>query len=147
MSIKSIMNTSVVFMPKNASVQEAARKMRDENVGTIVVVNNGNAKEACGILTDRDVALFLAKNTSIDGISINELMSYPLITLNADQGIKELCLTMAESQVRRVVIMDEQNFVQGIASMDDLFLLLAGEMSDIKQAVESQANKQQETLP
>ena len=81
MYVGSICNRDVSVVAKDASVLEAARAMREQHVGSLVVVEESNGERTpIGILTDRDLVVeVLAKEVSPEAVTVGDVMSYELI--------------------------------------------------------------------
>jgi CBS domain-containing protein len=134
MPIKDFCTKNVVTARGDETVADAAKMMRDKNVGTIVVVDRQAVP--IGMITDRDVAINVAaegKNPA--STRIKEVMSEDLIVLNEERGVFEAVKTMCEQGVRRVPIVDGEGRLSGILSLDDLLMIFGEEMASIAGAV------------
>ena len=117
MKLKDLMTKNVEVVQTDATVQEAAAKMRDVNVGAIPVVNG---KEVVGIITDRDIVLrATAAGRDPTNTRVKDIMTDRLLFVFEDQDIQEAAKLMSENQVRRVPVVDQQNHLVGIVSLGD----------------------------
>ncbi len=114
--ITDVMTPQVVAIDAAAPVTEAAKAMRDSNVGDVVVVDDG---KVCGILTDRDVAIRAATGDSMSQISTGEICSPNLVTLAPESTVEEAIELMREHAIRRLPIVSGQTPV-GFVSLGDL---------------------------
>jgi CBS domain-containing protein len=95
----------------------AAQIMRDEDVGAVVVVENG---AAAGLVTDRDIVVrAIADGRDPNSTSVGEIASHDLRTLSPDQNVEDASRLMREWDVRRVVVVQDGRPV-GIVSLGDL---------------------------
>jgi CBS domain-containing protein len=125
MKLKEIMTREVEVIHPNDSLQTAAQKMRDRDVGFLLVYE-GN--ELIGVLTDRDLVVrAIADGLNAKGILGRDIMTSPLIQCFDDQTAEEAAELMHQNRVRRLVILDHgNNQVVGVVSMGDL----AGTLDD-----------------
>jgi CBS domain-containing protein len=119
MLAQDLITRAPVLVRRTAPVAEAVRRMRDADVGSVVVVEN---EEPIGILTDRDVALDLARAVA-GGRLVEDVMTPGPVSIPAEADV-ELCLErMEESGVRRILIV-EDGVIVGIVSLDDILIHL-----------------------
>lgn len=133
MNFKEIFHKEVVTIAPSGTVFEAARKMRDENVGAVVVVEN---EKPVGIVTDRDVALALTVEGVVAAAPVSEIMTSPVVTIWEDEGIFNATQYFLGHGFRRLPIIDRQNRLVGMITTDDLFALLTRELFNISKALE-----------
>jgi CBS domain-containing protein len=101
----------------SATLTEVARTMRDEDIGAVVVVENG---AAAGLVTDRDIVVrAIADGRDPNSASVGEIASRDLRTLTPDQNLEDAVRLMREWDVRRVVVVQDGRPV-GIVSIGDL---------------------------
>ncbi len=114
----------------DASVREAAQRMRDEGVGCLVVIER--ADELVGIVTDRDLATrVVAKPEPIREVRVGQVMSAPVICLDAEDPLDLACETMRTRGVRRLPVIARQRLV-GILALDDVLGLLAQGLDELR---------------
>ena len=127
MSLERFCRKSVVTIPPSQTVQDAAVQMRDHHVGAIIVVENNRA---VGILTDRDIALrAVAEGRDPKTTPVGEVMSRSLTVLRSDEKIDDAITSIRTAGVRRVPIVDEGGKPIGMVTLDDVVVLMAGELS------------------
>lgn len=147
MPIGEICNREVVVSFPKESAVEAARLMRQYHVGDLVIVEEGKDRRIpVGIVTDRDLVVeVMAKEVDPARFTVGDLMTRELLTVREGDGIYETIQRMRTHGVRRVPVVDAGGGLVGIVSIDDLFSLLAEEMTDLvrvtsrEQAVEAAA--------
>jgi CBS domain-containing protein len=115
--IREVMTPNPICLPANASIQEAARAIRDHDVGDVVVEKEG---KLCGIVTDRDLVVrAMAENKDIGTTDLESVCSRDVTTLTPDQTVKEATDLMKEKALRRLPVM-EKGKVIGIVSLGDI---------------------------
>jgi signal-transduction protein with cAMP-binding, CBS, and nucleotidyltransferase domain len=101
-----------------ASVIEAARRMVDANVGSLLVTDGG---EVVGIVTERD---YLRRVTLVEGRTdretrVREIVSSPLIVATPDTTTDECKALMTDRRIRHVPVVEDGDIV-GIVSIGDI---------------------------
>lgn len=118
MHVKDIMTRSVESINPTATLTEAAARMRAMEVG-MLAVQDGN--EIVGVVTDRDLATRgVAQGLDSHRSSINELMTRDLVFCYDDQSVEDAAAIMADSGIRRLMVLDRSKRLQGIISLDDV---------------------------
>jgi len=116
-TLRELMTPHPVIPDATATVEQAAQRMRDDDVGDVLVQENG---ELCGIVTDRDLVVrCLAEQEDPSETAIGELCSEELVTVEVDASVEEAVLLMTRHAVRRVPVL-EAGLVLGIVSLGDL---------------------------
>jgi CBS domain-containing protein len=134
MSLDQLMRRPAVTQPPTASCYDAAELMRDRNVGSIVVVQDGSPQ---GIVTDRDlVTRIIASKRDAASVPLREVMSPSPIFLYQRRSLWEAIDTMRELGVRRLPVVDNDNRLAGIVSLDDILVHLSRQLAAVGQTVE-----------
>lgn len=136
MTIGDIARERVVTADPDTTIADIAQSMAEHEVGCIIIEQHG---EPIGLVTDRKIALELKDTPDLAGHAVKELMTTGLVTVNHEAGIKEVLDTLSEAGIRRVPVVDDDDELTGIVSIDDLAVLLAREMEDLEAVVETQA--------
>jgi CBS domain-containing protein len=115
--IREVMSSRPVTLEDSASVFDAARAMRDEDIGVVIVVNHGSIR---GVLTDRDVVVrAVAEGRDPKSIKVGEIVSEDVATVTPDEPVDKVVSLMREKAIRRVPVVDGGRPV-GIVSLGDL---------------------------
>jgi CBS domain-containing protein len=118
-TVGDIMTTDLVSLSAEHSVRDAARRMREANVGAIVVQKHGNL---FGIVTDRDIVVrCLAHGGDCDETPLSEICSPELTTLGPDDEVDRAVTIMRDKAIRRIPVVKNGKAV-GILSLGDLAL-------------------------
>jgi CBS domain-containing protein len=126
---------SVVVASPDESIAVAARRMRDEHVGTLVVLDAD--QRPVGILTDRDVVLrCVAEGRDPAQTLVGDAMSRPVAHVSESTSIEDALARMATSAARRIVVTDDAGRLAGILALDDVLDLLAEEGEAIRRLLE-----------
>ena len=112
---RDIMTPDTECVREHDSLQDAARKMRDLEVGALPICGDDNRLK--GMVTDRDIALCVAEGK--DGSTeVIDLGAHEVVTIGADDSLDEAMRTMADHQVRRLPVIDGHDLVGMISQAD-----------------------------
>ena len=118
-SIRELMTTNPTTVEPSAPVVDAARVMKQQDVGPVPVVENGD--RLAGIVTDRDIVLrVVAEGGDPQSMTVGEIMSRDLATVDPDQPLDEALRLMARHQVRRLPVCEEDGRLVGIVAQADI---------------------------
>lgn len=133
MSIGEVCNREVVIMNRDESILDAARLMREQHVGDVVVVEQREGTPVpVGILSDRDIVIeVLAKEVSPDSVSVGDIMSTQLLIARETDEILDTIKSMRTGGVRRMPVVDETGALVGILALDDFIELIAEQLTDL----------------
>jgi CBS domain-containing protein len=130
--MRDIMTPSPTTVHISGAVSEAAQVMRDEDVGSVPVMDEGTV---AGIITDRDIAVkVIAQGADPQTATVGEYMSTDLVTGHPDMSLREAADLMGREQIRRLPVV-EQNRLVGIVSLGDLALEQRGD-DEVEEALE-----------
>lgn len=135
--IDEIATSEVVTTDPDAGVSEALDMMDDQKVGSVVVTEGD---EPVGIVTDRMIAMGLRNAETIDDVPVEDVMSGDLVTVSEDHTHFDALQTMRESAIRRLPIVDEDDTLTGIITLDDVLVVTAAEMSNVSDIIEQQTD-------
>jgi len=115
--LREIMTAGVVTATANAPALEVARLMRDNGVGSVVIVDSGGAPAA--MITDRDLAVRVLADDADLNESVAECVSAPLITGEPEMNLEEAAALMVQHRIRRLPVV-EGDRLAGIVTLDDI---------------------------
>jgi CBS domain-containing protein len=115
---RDIMTGSAECASTNDTLADAARKMRDLDVGALPIC--GDDDRLAGVVTDRDIVVkCVADGGDPSSVKVSELAEGKPVTIGADDDIDEVLRTMREHNVRRLPVIDGHDLI-GIVSLADV---------------------------
>jgi CBS domain-containing protein len=115
---RDIMTGGAECIGENETLEEAARKMKDLDVGSLPICGEDNRLK--GVLTDRDIVVkCLAGGSDPRQVKAGELAEGKPVTIGADDSVEEAIKTMTDHQVRRLPVIDGHDLV-GMLSQADI---------------------------
>ncbi len=118
--VENVMTANPRSVEPETDVAEAARILRDENVGSLPVVRDGRVT---GIVTDRDLAIrVLAEGRDPRSTRVADVVSGEPVTVRADQDLDEALRLMAHHQLRRLIVVEDSDRLVGILAQADVAL-------------------------
>jgi CBS domain-containing protein len=140
MSLIPIVHRTVVTAVGQETVRAAAKRMAENNVGTVVVVDAGRT-EPIGILTDRDITVrCVGRGLDPDTVKISEIMTHPVHQVYEHVPLEDALARMADAGTRRLVVTGEENRITGILCLDDILGLLSGQVESIGRILAAQGS-------
>jgi CBS domain-containing protein len=124
--------TKLVTAQPTESLSSVALRMREHNVGAVVVVEG---QKPVGIVTDRDLALALGAQGVASRVPVGGVMTKPVRTIPDGAGVFAATQCMRDAGVRRLPIVDNDEHLVGIVSLDDLMGLLGREMYNLAEGI------------
>jgi CBS domain-containing protein len=107
-TVNDFMRKSLITIEESASVQEAANRMKDKNVSSLVVVDE--ISRPLGLITERDlVRKVCIHDVSTSKLIIKEIMSSPLITIDSNSSASEAVDMMLRNNVRHLLVVDSKS--------------------------------------
>jgi CBS domain-containing protein len=117
-TIKDVMTSRVETISPTAGILEAAKKMKDLDVGAIPVCDG---KRLQGMITDRDIVVrVLAEKRQAEATKVQDAMTPNVTYCYEDQSIDEAARVMEREQIRRLAIVDRDKQLVGIVSLGDV---------------------------
>jgi CBS domain-containing protein len=99
----------------------AASIMRDENVGSVPVVESQDSRRIVGIVTDRDLCMgVVAEGRDPNSVAVEACMTVGVVSCTGNDSVQKATELMRENQIRRIPVVDDTGRLQGIVSMADL---------------------------
>ena len=135
MSVGRICVREVDLADPDETVGQAARRMHQRGVGTLVVL--GREQQPEGILTDRDlVERVLAAGRDPQTTSVAEVMTPNPKTISEDAAIEAALSLMRSGRFRRLPVTSREGRLVGMLSVDDVLMLLAEEFTEVGRLLE-----------
>jgi CBS domain-containing protein len=115
--VSDVMTPGVQSVRMSDTAAEAARLMRDNDIGSLPVLGDNGAP--VGVITDRDLAVRLvAEGKDANATRVEEVCSDELVTVGAEDSLDEALQRMAEHKVRRLPVVDDGRLVGMLAQAD-----------------------------
>jgi CBS domain-containing protein len=146
LTVGEICTRSVTIAFRSTPLNGAARLMRENHVGSLVVVKEtGGMRVVVGILTDRDiVTAVVAADLEPATLRTEDVMSTDLITAREDDSLIDLVRSMRRKGVRRVPVVGAQGELVGLATLDDVLDVLSQELSQLVGAIASEGKRERQ---
>lgn len=116
MKVKEVMSKGAITITKDETILDAMKVMRDKDIGFLIIAQDD---EALGIITDRDIILALSKEISVN-TNITKVMKKYVITVKESDELTTATDTMGYMQIKRLVVIDDDNKIKGVLSLSDL---------------------------
>ena len=139
MSIANLCHREVMTILESNSVAEAARVMRYQHIGFLVVIkpsSEGDTPEITGVLTDRDIVIGLvSREADIKLVKVRDVMTRNPLLLNVDSSFDSALHHMRDSGVRRAPVVSSDGKLMGVLSMDEVVEVLASHLTCVATAL------------
>lgn len=140
MKVGEYCKRAVVAIATSAEAAAAAKLMREEHVGFLIVYREGDAlQKPVGVLTDRDLVLgVMARDVDPHAVTVEDVMTrQPLIATDGDE-LSDMLQAMRLAGIRRVPVVDVRGALAGIMAIDDAIDVVTGLMCDIAGSIKSE---------
>ena len=118
MKVKDAMHSGATWLSPDATLNELARIMRDQDIGAIPI---GENDRLVGMVTDRDIALRgLADGRDMGSLTARDVMTSPIIYCRADEDIDDAVRIMEQKGVRRLPVIDANKRMVGMLALGDI---------------------------
>jgi CBS domain-containing protein len=136
MNVDLVFNPNVATVGARTDVADAAKLMRDQHVGDLIVTEpRGGQTVPIGILTDRDIAVgVIAKRVAPDSVTVGDVMTRNVLTVREDASLEFALREMRRHGVRRAPVVRANGGLVGVIAVDDMIQHLAvqlGRLADL----------------
>lgn len=121
--VSQVMSKIVHTLPRDVTVQRALHDMSEKSVSCLVIAENDRP---IGILTERDVARLLVEVKDLSKLTLQEVMSPAVKTVFSDTSLLEAVRFMKKEKLRRLVVVNSQGMIEGLATQTDVVKGLEG---------------------
>ncbi|MFE9204024.1 CBS domain-containing protein [Micromonospora sp. NPDC007230] len=132
--VSDVMTKQVVYLPAETMLDEAARVMKESDIGDVVVTDGATL---AGMLTDRDIVVrAVAERANPATTTIGSVITREVVMIEQHATAAEAAALMRERNIRRVLVCDSDRKLVGIVSLGDLAMQLDpnSALSDISEA-------------
>ena len=127
MRLNEIMTSPISTITPDTSLADAARRMLELDIGMLPVADG---KKIVGMVSDRDITVrAVAKGMDPERTPVRDIMTKEVFACLASSDVQEACDLMEDKQVRRLLVMDDNDSPRGIVSLGDIALHLRREQS------------------
>jgi CBS domain-containing protein len=118
MMVSDVMTRSLTSIHANAPLQEAAKKMKEHDIGALPVLADG---KIVGMLTDRDIVVRgLADHADLSAMPVKEVMTANPVWCHPQDSVDQVAKIFSDKQIRRMLVVDDTSRPIGIISLADL---------------------------
>lgn len=137
MQVHDICTHHAVSISPSASVTEAARAMRTQHVGMLVVVEQPNGERIpVGVLTDRDIVMeVVAPEVPCAQLRVGEVMTREPATCSHDEQLLDAVARMRLHGIRRLPVLNDKGGLCGLLSLDDIYGALGVYLQEMSRAL------------
>jgi predicted transcriptional regulator len=133
MKVDQYCKHGVIAIADEADIVDAARLMREQHVGFLVVFREGDPmRKPVGVLTDRDIVLQVtAREVDPHTVTVGDVMTQQPVVARADDDLGELIHGMQLAGIRRAPVVDARGALKGVIAVDDVIDVVAGLLGHI----------------
>ena len=115
--VMEIMTKEPVTVAANATVADAAVLMRQKEIGSVIIVEDGRPS---GILTERDIVTKVAaENRQAAKVRVHEVMTSPVVSIHPHEEVADAAKLMSKRKIRRLPVVDDGRLV-GVITENDI---------------------------
>ena len=118
MNCRDLMKTDAHCVSPADTVEQAAVRMREQNVGFLPVCDQ--SRKVLGTVTDRDIAVRVVAAGRSSDTPVEDAMTRELVACSPEDDVQRALQLMAENQKSRIVCVDEQGCLEGVISLSDI---------------------------
>ncbi|MFV2112227.1 CBS domain-containing protein [Micromonospora sp. DT178] len=120
--VSDVMTKQVIYLPAETTLDEAARVMKEADIGDVVVTDGATL---AGMLTDRDIVVrAVAERSDPATTTIGSIITREVVMIEQHSTAAEAAALMRERGIRRVLVCDAERKLVGIVSLGDLAMQL-----------------------
>jgi CBS domain-containing protein len=144
LTVGDLCTRNTVIAYRKTGLNEAARLMREQHVGSLVVVDETVAgRLTVGILTDRDiVTAVVARDLSPGSLTVGDVMSADPVTARDSDSVLDVLASMRRKGVRRIPVTDAKGVLLGVITLDDILGVLSEQLHGLVEAIESEQQRE-----
>ena len=152
MNVGDICVRTVVTVQEPDELTKAARLMREQHVGYLVVVGPKVGVESAfvpiGVLTDRDIVVgVVAKDTDPKALRVGDLMTRQPVVVSESASISAALGEMRRIGIRRIPVTDRNGLLVGVLSLDDILGALSADLVDVAGSVRKEVRVEKALRP
>jgi len=123
-SLSSCMTKNVKKIQSDKALFNVCRIMKENKIGSVIVVDESNKNNPVGIITERDIVNYLSSPLGNLLMQVNSIMSKPIVTIQETQSLIDALKTMQKNNFRRLPITNKEGKLVGIVTDKDIFKII-----------------------
>ena len=121
MKVEQLMTREVKVCSDSDTLNRAAQLMWESDCGCIPIIRANGDSNVIGVVTDRDIAMAAySQGKQLWAIPVTEAMAHKVIACHANDGVSQAEALMRDNQVRRLPVLDQNEHLVGMLSLNDL---------------------------
>jgi len=141
-AVRDLAIHKVVTVTSTTTLRDCAQTMREEHVGSVVIVDPGSPRPL-GIITDRDIVIeAVAVGLDVTTLTAGDIAAKPVITVRDDEDVLDALARMRENGVRRLPVTGSHGHLAGVLSIDDLLAALSDQFDSIVRVMVAERTKE-----
>ena len=146
MIVADVCRRAVVTAMPDETIADAARRMRDHHVGTVVVVDPERGERPIGILTDRDIVVSAVAQSPdrLDVLLVGDVMTSDIVTTRQSETLHSALAAMHTRGVRRLPVVDGDGRLEGLVAFDDILEATSAELNELVGLVAREQRRERE---
>jgi CBS domain-containing protein len=137
-TVSNVMVRDVKTAKESQTIKTVAKIMADNNIGSVVIVENADAGRPVGIITERDIVRIAGAEQALTlQMPAHDVMSKPIITIDARSSLRDALQQMELKNIRRLPVVDNEKKMVGIITDKDIFRALMKSQSLVASFCES----------
>jgi CBS domain-containing protein len=148
-TVNVICNPNVATVAASLDVADAAKLMRDQHVGDLIVTEpRGSQAVPVGILTDRDIVVgVIAKRVAPNAVTVGDAMTRRVLTVREDASLEFALREMRRHGVRRAPVVRANGDLVGVIAIDDVIQHLAVQLGRLADLIRIEQDAEARTRP
>lgn len=144
MKVGEYCKKAVVAIASSSDAAQAARLMRTQHVGFLIVYRDGDAlQRPVGVLTDRDLVLgVMARDIDPHAVTVDDIMSRQPLIANEIDELSDMLQAMRLAGIRRMPVVDARGAATGVMAIDDAMEVVSGLMCDIAGSIKTEQRQE-----
>ena len=144
-----ICTRKVTVAHKDMPLNAAARLMREDHVGCLVVIEDtAEGQRVVGLLTDRDiVTAVVAKEVDASTVRVDDVMSRDVATIRSSATLIDMLHTLRRKSVRRLPVTGPKGQLMGLVATDDVLEAIAAELHELTASLVAQPQRESRARP
>lgn len=149
LTVGDLCTRKTIIAYRKTGLNEAARLMREEHVGSLVVVEETVAgRLTVGVITDRDiVTAVVARDLDPRTLCVGDVMTADPVTARETDSVLDVLASMRRKGVRRVPVTDSKGVLLGVIAFDDVLGVVSEQLHALVQAIDTEQQREGRARP